>query len=240
MLIVGLTGGTASGKTEVAKILQKKGAIIISGDEIGKEVVEKSRMVLRKLIHSFGTEILDGRGKLNRRRLGRLAFSNPGNQKRLNRIVHPFLLKELKLRIAKARKVNGNSKKRRSSDLHLCVVDAALITEWGLEKELDMTILVATPNSLRLKRLFKQGLTPKEAKDRIDRQLSDRDRRKTADYVIENDGSLSDLRKKARNLYHILMTLLILQEMEELVIGVDKLGSKSYFSRTMLKNSQGK
>jgi dephospho-CoA kinase len=74
MLVIGLTGGTGSGKTEIAKILQKKGGIIVSGDRIGKEVVEKNKPVLKRLVKIFGKQILNNHGKLNRRKLGSLAF----------------------------------------------------------------------------------------------------------------------------------------------------------------------
>ncbi len=212
MLVIGLTGGTGSGKTEVARILQKRGGIIVSGDQIGKEVVEKNPQVLKKLVKVFGREILNKDGKLNRRKLGSLAFSSEKNQERLNRIVHLQLLKELRKRIAHARKSESNGK--------FFVVDAALITEWGIEKELDMTVLVASPVKLRLQRLIKQGLNRKEAQDRIRRQLSDAQRRRKADYVIKNDGSLKKLRQKALLLWHILMILSILDRMEKETIGL--------------------
>ena len=220
MFVVGLTGGTASGKTEVAKVLQKKGGIVVSGDVAGREAVENNQQVLKKLVQIFGTKILQSNGKLNRKKLGRIAFASEKNQRKLNQIVHPYLLKELRRRIAEARKQEGSKK--------LLVVDAALITEWGLEKELDFTVLVTSPVKLRLQRLVKQGLTKQEAHNRIARQLKDTQRRKKADYVIENDGSLNELRKKAVRLYHILMIASILEQMEKLVRRFDTMKTKGY------------
>ncbi len=220
MLAIGLTGGTGSGKTEVARILQKRGGIIVSGDRIGKEVVEKNPQVLKKLGKVFGKEILNKNGKLNRRKLGNLVFSSVKNQKKLNRIIHPQLLKELRRKIAQARKTENNGK--------FLVVDAALITEWGLEKELDMAVLVASPVRLRMQRLVKQGLTKQETDDRIRRQLSDAQRRKKADYVIENNGSLNELRRKAVMLYHIIMVLSGLDQLEKLARGFDSNRKKGY------------
>lgn len=220
MLVVGLTGGTASGKTEVAKVLRKRGAIVVSGDQIGKEVVEKNPQVLKKLVKAFGKEILQSNRKLNRKKLGRIAFASEKNQKRLNLIVHPYLLKELRSRIVEAKKIETDKK--------FLVVDAALITEWRLEKELDVTVLVASPAKVRLKRLLQQGLSKKEAQNRIARQLSDRERRKSCDFVIENDSSLKKLTRKAFNLYHILMVLTILEELENMVRRFDKARFPAY------------
>ena len=159
-------------------------------------------------------------GKLNRRKLGNLAFSSEENQKRLNHIVHPHLLRELKKKIALARKSEAEGK--------FLVVDAALISEWGLEKELDMTVLVASPVKLRFKRLIKQGLNRKEAQDRIRRQLSDAQRQREADYVIKNDGSLKKLRQKVLLLWHILMILSTLDRMEKEASGFDLGSAKTY------------
>jgi dephospho-CoA kinase len=220
MLVIGLTGGTGSGKTEVARVLQKRGGIIVSGDRIGKEVLEKNPQVLKRLVKVFGKQILIRNGKLNRRKLGSLAFASEKNQKKLNRIIHPQLLKELRRKIAQARKSETDEK--------FLVVDAALISEWGLEKELDMTVLVASPVKLRFKRLINQGLNRKEAQDRIRRQLSDAQRRRKADYVIKNDGSLKRLRQRALLLWHILMILSILDRMEKETSKFDLACAKAY------------
>jgi len=220
MLAIGLTGGTGSGKTEVARVLQKRGGIIVSGDRIGKEVVEKNPQLLKRLTKVFGREILNKNRKLNRGKLGTLAFSSKKNQKKLNRIIHPQLLKELKRKIAQARKITSDGK--------FMVVDAALISEWGLEKELDMTVLVASPVKLRFKRLVKQGLNRQEAQDRIRRQLSDAERRKKADFVIQNDGSLVELRRKVLILYHIVMVLNELDRLDKLARKFDSRHKKGY------------
>ena len=213
MFVIGLTGGTGSGKSEVAKVLQKGGAIIISGDRIGKEVVEKNPQVLKMLVKTFGREILNQKGRLNRRKLGEIVFSSVKNQKKLNQIVHPPLLKELRARIKRFRKKNDSGR--------FAVVDAALITEWNLEKELDATVAVTSGSKLRLRRLLKQGLSPKEIRNRIARQLNDKKRVKRADFVFKNNGSLAALRKRAINLYHIIKALIILGRMEKLVAGFD-------------------
>ena len=192
-MIIGITGGIASGKTEVAKVFWKKGAVIISGDEIGKEVVEKNPAVLKKLVRTFGKEILNSKGKLNRRKLGEIAFASEKNKEKLNRIVHPYLLRELELGITKFRRAQKSGK--------ILVVDAALIVEWKLYKKLDKLILVTLPKGKRLTRLRKLGFSKIEASDRIKRQLTDSQRKKYADFIIYNKGSLKELRNKALRLW---------------------------------------
>jgi len=193
MLLIGITGGIASGKTEVAKVFQKKGAIVLSGDEIGKDVVEKNPALLKKLIKTFGKEILDSKKRLKRKKLGEIAFSSYPLTKKLNEIVHPYLLKNLKL------KINNLKRKKHKG---VVVIDAALIVEWGLEKDLDYLIFVDCPEKERIKRLIqKKTYTEKEAEQRIKAQLPEAEKRKRADFIINNKEGLKELRKKANSLW---------------------------------------
>lgn len=189
IMIIGITGGIASGKTEVAKVFQKKGATVISGDEIGKEVVEEKPTVLKKLVQAFGKGILNSKDKLNRKKLGEIAFASEKNKEKLNRIVHPYLLKELEQEIVKFRKGRNSGK--------ILVIDAALIVEWKLYRKLDKLILVISPKEKRLQRMKKLGFSKIEASDRIRRQLTDSQRKTYADFVISNPGSLKELKNKA-------------------------------------------
>lgn len=193
MILIGITGGIASGKTEVAKVFQKLGAEILSGDEIGKDVVEKNPQLLKKLVKAFGEEILTSKKRLNRKKLGKIAFSSPSLTEKLNRIVHPFLLENLKEKIESL---------RRKSDKKIVVVDAALIVEWGLQKKLDYLVLVDCSKEKRVKRLIRQrGYTRKEAEQRIKAQLPESRKRKHADFIIKNAGGLKELRAHARVLW---------------------------------------
>jgi dephospho-CoA kinase len=184
MKIIGITGGIGSGKTEVAKIFKKSGAKVISADQVGKEVVEKNPLVLKKLVKTFGQEILTKDKKLKRRKLGELAFSSVEKKDKLNKIVHPYLLSALRKKIKAFRKKGKG----------LMVVDAALIVEWGLQKELDYLILVESTLKNRLKRLTEyQGYSRKEALKRVKIQLKDKVRRRYADCIIKNDKDLKEL-----------------------------------------------
>lgn len=196
MKIIGITGGIGSGKTEVAKIFKKLGSKILSGDEIGKEVVEKNSSVLKKLVKSFGDEILNRDKNLNRRKLGKIAFSTVENRDKLNKIVHPYLLSNLMKKIKEYRKKGSG----------IVVVDAALIIEWGLQKELDYLILVESALRNRIKRLkLNLGYSQKEAMNRIKVQIKDKTRRKYADFVIRNDKDLKELRRKTVSLWKFLL-----------------------------------
>jgi dephospho-CoA kinase len=193
MLLIGVTGGIACGKTEVCRVFQKKGAIILSGDEIGKEVVQKNRKIRKKLVQTFGETILDKNKSLNRRKLGRLAFTSKESKDKLNKIIHPDLLKDLKKRIRslRAKRCQG-----------LVVVDAALIVEWGLQDGFDHLIFVQSKRGDKIKRLQKhKGYSRKEALDRIKSQLPEIKKKRLADFVIVNDKGVHELRRKAEKVF---------------------------------------
>lgn len=206
MIVIGIAGGIATGKTEVAKLFANRGAIIISGDELGREVVEESPEVLKELGEAFSEEILDGKGELDRRKLAQLAFQDALSKKKLNEIMHPHLLNKLKQRLAQL---------RREGKQQLVVVDAALIPDWGIKDWLDYLVIVDCTYDNQLQRLKERGLSEQEAKHRIASQLSSERKRESADYLIENNGTLEELRQESEKLY-----LLIQERFSK--TGVDK------------------
>ncbi len=206
MVVIGIAGGIATGKTEVAKLFANRGAIIISGDELGREVVEENLQVLKELVEAFSEEILNEKGELNRRKLAQLAFHHPTSKQKLNEIIHPHLLEKLKGRLTRLRKKEGEK---------LVVVDAALIPDWGIKDWLDYLVIVDCTYENQLQRLKERGLSEKEAKDRIVSQLSSERKRESADYLIENNGTLEELRQESEKLY-----LLIQERFSK--TGVDK------------------
>ncbi len=193
MILIGITGGIACGKTEVSQVFHKNGAIILSGDQVGKEVVEKNRLVLKELVRTFGKEILNNKGSLNRRNLGEIAFASKKSKEKLNQIIHPYLLKELE---------KGTESLRRKKYKGIVVIDAALIVEWGLQRELDYLIYVQSKREDRINRLQEQkGYSRREALDRIKSQLPENVKKKLADFVIKNDQGLTELREKANRVW---------------------------------------
>ncbi len=187
MPIIGITGGPGVGKSLVAQYLEEGGAIVLSGDDAGREAARKVPIVLKRLVNAFGESILKKDGSLDRRLVGRMVFSDPAAREKLNRIVHPHLLKTLKTWIRQHR-VRFSEK--------LVVVDAALIFEWGIADWFDYILVVTARRDLRIKRMMDSGLSKKEAADRISSQIPQRTKAALADYVIENNGGRSILRKK--------------------------------------------
>lgn len=187
MSIIGLTGAPGAGKSLAAEYLKDGGAIILSGDDAGRDAVAGNPKILKRLVSAFGESILNKDGSLNRRLLGRMVFGDPAAREKLNGIIHPHLLKTLKTWI---RQCQGRSPKK------LIVVDAALIFEWGIADWFDHILVVTASRDLRIERMMGSGLSKKEAADRISSQIPQRTKAALADYVIENNGGKSILRKR--------------------------------------------
>jgi dephospho-CoA kinase len=198
MIVVGVAGQTGCGKSRVARVFAELGATVLSGDEIGREVVEGDSRVVKRLSDVFGDSILDSKGRLRRKRLAQVAFADPEKTDQLNRIVHPALLKKLRRLIREYRRLPGPG---------VVIVDAALIFDWGLQEELDLVILVDSRCEDQIRRLREQGLTREESLQRIKRQMPKHRQRRLADMVIRNDGTLSDLKRKALRAYKKLLNL---------------------------------
>ncbi len=192
MYTVGLTGQIACGKSSVARELQSLGAVVINADDLGREVVERDRKVLQKLKVAFGSDIVGSNGKLDRRKLGARAFASDETTNQLNRIVHPALLALLRKTMA----VHRRGKKAK-----LLVVDAALIYNWKLDRELDVVIVVDSTRPNQLARLEKKGIGRREALHRIKRQIPKYRLRRMADAVIHNNGTQAQLVQKVWRLY---------------------------------------
>ena len=189
-MLIGLTGPIGSGKSTVATMLAKWGAVVIDADQIGREVVANNRSVQQKLVSTFGPGVLSNSGEIDRESLAGVAFRTENSRSQLNRIVHPPLLRELGRQVKKA---NGRRK--------VVVIDAALLIEWGLNRKVDLVIVVGAPQRLRLERLTARGLRPSDAKKRMQRQPSPKVFHDAADVLLGNTGSKSDLRKAVRFLW---------------------------------------
>ncbi|MCP4705233.1 MAG: dephospho-CoA kinase [candidate division Zixibacteria bacterium] len=188
-MLIGLTGLIGSGKSEVARIFEKNGAFVISADKIGKDVVESNKTIFKKLAQIFGKEIISNSGSLNRKKLGQIAFSSEINKEKLNKIVHPALLKELSAQVTKAKKNYG-----------LIIIDAALLIYWGWDKKVDKTILVDTILRKRIQRLKEKGYTEDEVKARSKSQLKLSQLASRSDYILTNNSTQKALEKKVENI----------------------------------------
>ncbi|ATH92748.1 dephospho-CoA kinase [Bacillus glycinifermentans] len=182
-LVIGLTGGIASGKSTVAHMFQKRGITVVDADVIAKEAVEKGMPAYRKIAETFGVGVLLDNGGIDRKKLGELVFQNEDKRMQLNAIVHP----EVRKTMIKERDKAIQARER------FVVLDIPLLYESGLEHLTDKVLVVWVPKELQLERLMERNsLSEKEALNRIHAQLSLDEKKKKADAVIDNSGSLKD------------------------------------------------
>jgi len=187
--LVGLTGGIASGKSTVAKILERLGAAVINADALSREVVEPGKDAWKEIIDAFGAGVLQPDQTLDRQKLRTVIFNDSDGRKKLEAIIHPRVraLAEEKIR---EHAVAGYS---------IIVYEVPLLFEGNLHEWLRPVILVACNVDTQRARLQERDrLAQTEAQKHIDAQMSLEEKRRLADYVIENDGSLADLERQVR------------------------------------------
>lgn len=188
-LLVGIGGNIGSGKSTVANELRRYGAKVIDADRIGWSLLSRDAPEHKKLVAAFGKGILGKNGQIDRKLLGKAAFASKAALKKLNSIVHPALVARVREEI-------------RLNPKGLVVIDAALLFDWGLEKDVDVSVLVTAPDRLKLKRMTDSGMPAEEAKARLARQTPDSRLWRKADFVLENKGSLAELKRKSRALWN--------------------------------------
>ena len=195
MLRVGLTGGIGSGKSEVARRLAKRGAVLIDADVAAREVVVPGSPGLARIAATFGDGVLRLDGSLNRERLGEIVFGDPGLRARLNEIVHPLVrewMQAAEQAAVRAAEPPGP----------VVVHDVPLLAESRGRAGFDVVIVVDVPPELQLERLVGlRGLPPDQARARIAAQASREQRLAVADVVIDNSGSLDDLDRRVAEVW---------------------------------------
>jgi dephospho-CoA kinase len=184
-MLIGLTGQIGAGKTTVAKILKDMGAVIIDADRIGRDVLAHNPAVKRALVRTFGSQVIDKRGRINRRTVAAAAFANESCRGKLNQIVHPRLLRELHRQV-----------KRRAKGGKTVVIDAALLLEWKIDRTVDAVIAVRAPAVMRLNRMVARGFERADIRRRMHLQLRWPEYRRRADVVITNNGNRAGLRRQ--------------------------------------------
>lgn len=197
-LVIGVTGGIASGKSTVVSFFKEWSADVIDVDKLGWEVLENKR---KEVIKVFGKELLIKKSSaevyprqtIDRKKIGKLIFAAPNKKRKLDLIIHPLLIKKLKEYI-------------NSTNSKYLVVDCALIYEWEIEGWFDKIILVTSSYENKLHRLLNSGYNKEEAENRIRAQLPDE--AKTPDWVIKNDSDLIALKERAKELWNKITTLL--------------------------------
>ena len=197
MTIIGLTGSIASGKSTVSEMFVELGAHLIDYDVLAREVVEPGQKAWEGIVEEFGEEVLNHDSTLNREKLGKIVFDNPEKLQKLNQITHPAVFDEADKKVKELVSYNTNA---------LIIKDVPLLIETGSHNTVDKVVVVSAQREIRLKRLMERGFTEEESLKRIDSQMPIREKEKYADFVIQNDGSLSSTRDQVQKIYQQLIT----------------------------------
>jgi dephospho-CoA kinase len=185
MFRVALTGGIASGKSMVAAELAARGAIIIDADVLAREVVEPGSPALAAIIDRFGEHVVTEEGRLDRSRLAQLVFADPLARRDLERIVHPAV------------RVRAAELERAAGPAAIVVHVIPLLIETGQQGDFDLVVTVDVDHETQIQRLMaRNGFTRIEAEPRVAAQASREDRKIAADVVVDNTGSVTQLREQ--------------------------------------------
>jgi len=192
-MVIGLTGGIASGKSTVSAKLKELGAAIIDVDILARGVVSKGEIAYNRIVQCFGENILLPSGEINRKRLGSVVFSDKEKLALLNSITHPEIISRVKAEIQEL-KVAGNK---------VIVVDAAILIEMGLHKYVDSVWVVIVEKETQIKRLIERDkFDYKDSENRIKSQFTNEVRKKYADVIIDNNKPIEEVGKKLEDLWN--------------------------------------
>ena len=191
-MVIGITGSFGSGKTTVARMFVSLGVRVIDADRIAHRLIRPQTGVYRRIIESFGRGILARDGSIERRKLARIVFGNKKLLRKLNRIVHPAVIATIRKESAKSR-------------TGIFILDAPLLIEAGLEKEVDVLIVVRSTRKKQIERLLKKDIyTKAEILKRINSQMALSKKMRVAGFIIDNNGSLANTRAQVKRIYRAL------------------------------------
>lgn len=187
-MIVGLTGGIASGKTTVSNFFKSKGFLVFDADKIAKDISEQAK-VIDEIVLYFGEDVLNSDSKVDRKKLKDIVFKDKRKLEKLNNIIHPRVYKYFQ------------NIKNENNSKEILIFDVPLLYESGIDKLCDKVILVVASENIKMERIMKRdGIDEELAKKIISSQMSDEEKIKKADIVIENNGSIEELIKKIERL----------------------------------------
>jgi dephospho-CoA kinase len=187
MDVYGLTGGIGSGKTTVAQLLEEYGVPVVSADELSRIVVSRGSEGLADVVRTFGPEVLDERGDLDRRKMAAIVFQDPAQRRQLEAILHPRIRERFE-QVLDALEKAGHE---------VAVYEVPLLFEKNLQGEMQAVILVTASEAVRTRRVqARDDVTETEVRARMAAQLDETLKRKRADYIVENNGTMDDLRRE--------------------------------------------
>ena len=191
LLIVGLTGGIASGKSEVDSELERLGLPVVDADALARQVVEPGTPTYETLVRQFGDCVLDEHRCVDRAALASIVFGDEEKLVLLNSITHPAIFQEMMRRVAERAETLGDG------EVPAIVLDAALIVDAGVTGVFDLIVVVIADEETRVRRMTSErGMAEAEARGRIAAQAPDSERQATADIVIENDSTIEELHRR--------------------------------------------
>jgi dephospho-CoA kinase len=195
MVIVGLTGSVGTGKSTVADFFRDLGAYVIDWDELAREVVRPHSKAWKGIVEHFGKDFLNEDLTINREKLAETVFSDEEKVAKLNEIVHPEVFKEDERITGEIRSIDPQA---------LVVKDIPLLFELTRPVRVDKIVVVATSEQTQLRRLEEKGMSREDARNRIRSQLPLEKKIESADFVVNNDGSLEDTKRQVEAIYYLL------------------------------------
>ena len=192
MIVIGLTGGIGSGKSEVSRMLKEFGAEIIDADRVGHEAYLPNTETYDKVVAEFGDDILQTDGAIDRKKLGARIFAEPEARERLNAIVHPRMYAMVEERIQRLREQSATA----------VVLDAAILIEAGWDSLVDEVWVVAAPEEMVVQRIGQRnGLPAEQVRQRIRAQITSEERARHAAVVIDNNEGLDELSAQVQEVW---------------------------------------
>ena len=192
LIRIGLTGGIGSGKSTVSNMLREKGIKIIDADNTARGVIERYPVIMDRIKSVFGKEYVDNSGKLKRKEFGNYIFSHKNMRSRYESIIIPFIKKD----------ILGDMDKLEKSSEDMWIVDGATIVENQFYKNLDLILLVWVNERVQIERVKKRDkLTESQVIQRINSQMSLEEKKKYADFILDNSGTLDETRNQLEKIF---------------------------------------
>lgn len=193
MLIVGVTGGVASGKTTVSRMFEKEGAYLIDADQIARELVQPRRPAWKEIVRVFGREILQKDGTVDRKRLAKQTFVDSKQRRLLNDILHPRIKREVRKRVKAIEKKDPEA---------IVIFDAPLLVETGAHHEVDRVVVITSKETQQIERMKKRAdMSEEETRRIIASQTPLEEKMKVADFIIRNEGPIQKTQKRVSEVF---------------------------------------